>query len=70
MKNIKPVALIGEINMLLNMSECYKAGSLACYAGMPLNTNPFNHRRGCINKLRGLAWERGFKYAETQAHGT
>ena len=54
----------------LNMSKDFKEGERACYAGMPLNTNPFNHRKGCINKLRCLAWRRGFKYAETQAHGT
>ena len=55
---------------MLSMSKEFKSGERACYAGMPLNTNPFNHRKGCINKLRRLAWNRGFKYAETQTHGT
>ena len=52
--------------MILDMSSAKKEGEKACFAGLPLNKNPYQHKKGVIANLQRNAWERGFKDAEEQ----
>ena len=52
--------------MILEMSAAEKEGEKACFAGLPLNKNPYLKKKGVIANLQRNAWERGFKNAEEQ----
>ena len=55
--------------MILDSTKAEKEGEKACFAGLPLNKNPYQHKKGVIANLRRNAWERGFLNAERGAKG-
>ena len=52
--------------MILDSTKAKKEGETACLAGLALNRNPYQHKKGVIANLQRNAWERGFKNAEEQ----
>ena len=51
------------------MSEAKKEGKEACLAGIPLNANPYLHKKGVIAHLQRAAWEREFLETERSSKG-
>ena len=57
------------IKLILSTSNAYKEGRDACFAGIPLNRNPYQFKKGVCNLLMRKAWERGFLAVENEIRG-
>ena len=55
--------------MILNMSQAKKEGREACLAGLPMNMNPYQGKKGVIANLKRAAWQREFLETEKSSKG-